>query len=98
LLVGGDQVVAADHEDGLGQDVQLAEYILHSAVAGHLDLATGIAEHDLHWTSFGVYRKMSRMTDHRRPFPFDGVVRMVETSQIVDAMTVVAVLHAAFRR
>jgi ADP-ribose pyrophosphatase len=66
LLVGGDQVVAADHQDGFRQDVQLAEYILHSAVAGHLDLATGIAEHDLHWTSFGVYRKMSRMTDHRR--------------------------------
>ena len=33
-----------------------------------------------------------------RPFAFDEVVRMVETSQIVDAMTVVAVLHAARRR
>jgi ADP-ribose pyrophosphatase len=33
-----------------------------------------------------------------RPFPFDDVLRMVETSEIVDAMTVVAVLHAARRR
>lgn len=33
-----------------------------------------------------------------RPFPFDEVVRMVETSQIRDAMTVVAVLHALRRR
>lgn len=33
-----------------------------------------------------------------RPFAFDEVVRMVETSEIVDAMTVVAVLHAARRR
>jgi ADP-ribose pyrophosphatase len=31
-------------------------------------------------------------------FPFDEVVRMVERSEIVDAMTVVAVLHAARRR
>jgi ADP-ribose pyrophosphatase len=33
-----------------------------------------------------------------RAFPFDEVVRMVERSEIVDAMTVVAVLHAARRR
>jgi len=33
-----------------------------------------------------------------RPFGFDEVVRMVETSEIRDAMTVVAVLHAARRR
>jgi 8-oxo-dGTP pyrophosphatase MutT (NUDIX family) len=33
-----------------------------------------------------------------RPFPFDEVVRMVETSEIRDAMTVIAVLHAARRR
>jgi len=33
-----------------------------------------------------------------RPFPFDEVLRMVETSEIVDGMTVVAVLHAARRR
>jgi ADP-ribose pyrophosphatase len=33
-----------------------------------------------------------------RPFAFDEVLRMVETSEIVDAMTVVAVLHAARRR
>jgi ADP-ribose pyrophosphatase len=33
-----------------------------------------------------------------RPFDFDDVVRMVEASEIVDAMTVVAVLHAARRR
>jgi ADP-ribose pyrophosphatase len=33
-----------------------------------------------------------------RAFPFEEVLRMVETSQIVDAMTVVAVLHAARRR
>lgn len=32
-----------------------------------------------------------------RPFPFDEVLRMVERSEIVDAMTVVAVLHAARR-
>jgi ADP-ribose pyrophosphatase len=31
-------------------------------------------------------------------FPFDEVVRMVETSEIRDAMTVVAVLHALRRR
>jgi ADP-ribose pyrophosphatase len=30
-----------------------------------------------------------------RPFAFDEVLRMVQTSQILDAMTVVAVLHAA---
>jgi ADP-ribose pyrophosphatase len=30
-----------------------------------------------------------------RPFAFEEVVRMVEASQIVDAMTVIAVLHAA---
>jgi ADP-ribose pyrophosphatase len=33
-----------------------------------------------------------------RAFSFDEVVRMVESSQIRDAMTVVAVLHAARRR
>jgi ADP-ribose pyrophosphatase len=33
-----------------------------------------------------------------RAFPLDEVVRMVERSEIVDAMTVVAVLHAARRR
>jgi ADP-ribose pyrophosphatase len=33
-----------------------------------------------------------------RAFPFDEVLRMVETSEILDAMTVVAVLHAARRR
>ena len=33
-----------------------------------------------------------------RNFAFDDVLRMVETSEIVDAMTVVAVLHAARRR
>jgi ADP-ribose pyrophosphatase len=33
-----------------------------------------------------------------RPFAFDDVLRMVETSEIVDAMTVIAVLHAAHRR
>jgi ADP-ribose pyrophosphatase len=33
-----------------------------------------------------------------RSFPFDEVLRMVETSEIVDGMTVVAVLHAARRR
>ena len=33
-----------------------------------------------------------------RAFPFDQVLRMVEASEIRDAMTVVAVLHAAHRR
>jgi ADP-ribose pyrophosphatase len=33
-----------------------------------------------------------------RTFPFDEVVRMVEASEIRDAMTVIAVLHAARRR
>jgi ADP-ribose pyrophosphatase len=33
-----------------------------------------------------------------RPFAFDEVVRMVEGSEILDAMTVVAVLHAARTR
>jgi ADP-ribose diphosphatase len=33
-----------------------------------------------------------------RPFAFDDVLRMVETSEIRDAMTVIAVLHAARRR
>ena len=33
-----------------------------------------------------------------RTFPFEEVLRMVETSQIRDAMTVIAVLHAARRR
>ena len=33
-----------------------------------------------------------------RAFAFDEVVRMVEASEIRDAMTVVAVLHAARRR
>jgi ADP-ribose pyrophosphatase len=33
-----------------------------------------------------------------RAFPFDEVVRMVERSEIVDAMTVIAILHAARRR
>jgi hypothetical protein len=33
-----------------------------------------------------------------RAFPFEEVMRMVEASEILDAMTVVAVLHAARRR
>jgi len=33
-----------------------------------------------------------------RAFPFAEVLRMVETSEIVDSMTIVAVLHAARRR
>jgi ADP-ribose pyrophosphatase len=45
-------------------------------------------------------RPASRTPDHtefieRRPFPFAEVVRMVEHSEIKDAMTVIAVLHAA---
>jgi ADP-ribose pyrophosphatase len=33
-----------------------------------------------------------------KPFPFDDVLAMVERSEIKDAMTVLAVLHAALRR
>jgi ADP-ribose pyrophosphatase len=33
-----------------------------------------------------------------RAFPFDEVLRMVERSEIVDSLTVVAILHAARRR
>ena len=33
-----------------------------------------------------------------RPFPFDEALRMVETSEIRDAMSVIAILHAARRR
>jgi ADP-ribose pyrophosphatase len=33
-----------------------------------------------------------------RPFPLDEVIRMVETSEIRDSMTVIAVLHALRRR
>jgi hypothetical protein len=31
-------------------------------------------------------------------FPFDEALRMVETSEIRDAMSVIAILHAARRR
>ena len=48
-------------------------------------------------------RKASRPPDRtefieRRAFPFGEVVRMVESGEIKDAMTVIAVLHAARRR
>ena len=33
-----------------------------------------------------------------RTFPFDEALRMVETSEILDAMSVIAILHAARRR
>jgi hypothetical protein len=33
-----------------------------------------------------------------RAFPFDEVIRMVESDEIKDSMTIVAVLHAARRR
>ena len=48
-------------------------------------------------------RPASRASDdtefiETRAFPLEDVIRMVERSEIVDAMTVVAVLHAARRR
>ncbi|HKZ05798.1 MAG TPA: NUDIX hydrolase [Methylomirabilota bacterium] len=48
-------------------------------------------------------RPALRPPDHtefieRRPFPFAEVLRMVERGEIMDSMTIVAVLHAARRR
>ena len=48
-------------------------------------------------------RPVTHESDHTefievRAFPFDEVVRMVERSEITDAMTVIAVLHVARRR
>ena len=48
-------------------------------------------------------RPASRPADHtefieRRTFPFTEVLRMVERGEIMDSMTIVAVLHAARRR
>jgi hypothetical protein len=60
-LIGGDEVVAADDEHGLRQDVELAQHVLHPPVAGDGHFASGIAQQDLHrrWTSRAVYPKMT---------------------------------------
>jgi ADP-ribose pyrophosphatase len=62
-----------------------------------------IVEETAHIYLAEVLRPVAREADDTefievRAFPFDEVLRMVETSEIVDAMTVVAVLHAARRR
>ena len=54
-LVAGDELVAADDEHRLGNDVELDEDLLHAALAAQLDLAPGIAQHDLHaWDLLGI--------------------------------------------
>src|SRR5206468_6605016 len=47
-LVGRDQLVAADHEDRLREDVELTQDLLHATPTHHLDLTPGVSENDLH--------------------------------------------------
>lgn len=42
--------------------------------------------------------RSSRPVYANSPFPFDGVLRMVRDEEVVDSLTVVAVLLAARRR
>ena len=65
-----------------------------------LDTSKSILDETAHlYTADGLHA-VERTPDETefievRAFPFDEVVRMVERSEIVDAMSVVAVLHAA---
>jgi ADP-ribose diphosphatase len=65
-----------------------------------LDTSKSILDETAHLYTADGLRAVERTPDDTefievRAFPFDEVVRMVERSEIVDAMSVVAVLHAA---
>src|SRR5438876_52412 len=47
-LVGRDQLVAADHEDRLRENVQLTQDVLHATPTRHLDLTPRVSDNDLH--------------------------------------------------
>src|SRR5204863_4960044 len=68
-----------------------------------LDTSKSILDETAHLFIAEGLRAVDRSPDETafiemRAFPFDEVVRMVERSEIVDAMSVIAVLHAARRR
>ena len=68
-----------------------------------LDTSKSILDETAHLYAADGLRAVARTPDDTefievRAFPFDDVVRMVERSEIVDAMSVVAVLHAVRRR
>src|SRR5207244_9857460 len=60
-LVGRDQLVAADHEDRLREDVELTQDLLHATPTRHLDLTPGVSENDLHRLPSPVDRKSTRL-------------------------------------
>src|SRR5262245_1528968 len=47
-VIGRDEIVTADHQYRLGQDVELAQDVFHPAVAGNVDFSTGISQDDFH--------------------------------------------------
>src|SRR6266700_2225861 len=58
-LVGGDEGVAANHQHGLGNDLELAQDVLHPPPAGDLDLALRVSQDDFHgseWRALGSIR------------------------------------------
>src|SRR5436190_5316185 len=59
-LVGGDQLVAADDEHGLGDDLQVGEDVLHTAPARHFDFTPRIAQYHLHLRPRGIPATFSR--------------------------------------
>jgi ADP-ribose diphosphatase len=68
-----------------------------------IDTSKSVMEERAHIYMAEGLRPVVREPDHTefievRAFPFAEVLRMVETSEIVDGMTAVAVLHAARRR
>jgi ADP-ribose pyrophosphatase len=69
----------------------------------HFHTSKSVMEETAHLYLAEGLRPVAREPDdtefiEAHPFAFDEVLRMVDTSQIVDAMTVIAVLHAARRR
>src|SRR5437879_4844618 len=51
-LVGGDEGVAANHQHGFGNDLELAQDVLHPPPAGDLDLALRVSQDDFHWSEW----------------------------------------------
>jgi ADP-ribose pyrophosphatase len=75
----------------------------HLVKVCHFHSSKSVMEETAHLYLAEGLRPLTRAADDTefievRPFAFEEVLRMVDTSQIVDAMTVIAVLHAARRR
>ena len=95
----GESHEAAVHRE-LGEEAGYEAARLTKLCAFHS--SKSVVDETAHIYLANGLRRVPRVADETefievRPFPFDEAVAMVERSEIMDAMTVVAILHAARR-